>query len=113
SRCCSALCCSLEPRHTHPPPPSLHDALPIYLAPHAVEGEAERGERRVQGGDRIPVYPARDAQTEEETGRVGPAQILHAQAELHRSEEHTSELQSREKLVCRLLLEKKHALNET
>src|SRR5690606_40507860 len=25
-----------------------------------------------------------------------------------RSEEHTSELQSREKLVCRLLLEKKH-----
>src|SRR5690606_41667475 len=26
----------------------------------------------------------------------------------HRSEEHTSELQSREKLVCRLLLEKKN-----
>src|SRR5690606_16698749 len=28
--------------------------------------------------------------------------------ELHRSEEHTSELQSRENLVCRLLLEKKN-----
>src|SRR3712207_8918747 len=28
-------------------------------------------------------------------------------AELHRSEEHTSELQSRQYLVCRLLLEKK------
>src|SRR5690606_40768475 len=28
-------------------------------------------------------------------------------APVHRSEEHTSELQSREKLVCRLLLEKK------
>src|SRR3712207_8779867 len=27
---------------------------------------------------------------------------------LHRSEEHTSELQSRQYLVCRLLLEKKH-----
>src|SRR3712207_8039868 len=27
----------------------------------------------------------------------------------HRSEEHTSELQSRQYLVCRLLLEKKHA----
>src|SRR5690606_41293067 len=26
----------------------------------------------------------------------------------HRSEEHTSELQSRENLVCRLLIEKKH-----
>src|SRR5690606_41992603 len=30
-----------------------------------------------------------------------------AQAEYRRSEEHTSELQSRENLVCRLLLEKK------
>src|SRR5690606_17232662 len=32
---------------------------------------------------------------------VGPARV-------HRSEEHTSELQSRENLVCRLLLEKKN-----
>src|SRR5690606_41830762 len=31
---------------------------------------------------------------------------LEAQDLAHRSEEHTSELQSREKLVCRLLLEK-------
>src|SRR5690606_41667957 len=31
----------------------------------------------------------------------------HPARQLHRSEEHTSELQSREKLVCRLLLEKK------
>src|SRR5436309_13988717 len=30
---------------------------------------------------------------------------------LHRSEEHTSELQSRENLVCRLLLEKKKKKN--
>src|SRR5947209_15213023 len=33
------------------------------------------------------------------------ARLLHQ--ELHRSEEHTSELQSRQYLVCRLLLEKK------
>src|SRR6266511_5626484 len=33
--------------------------------------------------------------------------FLSAGARLERSEEHTSELQSREKLVCRLLLEKK------
>src|SRR5207302_6821196 len=33
-------------------------------------------------------------------------------ASLNRSEEHTSELQSREKLVCRLLLEKKK-INDT
>src|SRR5690606_39872802 len=31
----------------------------------------------------------------------------------HRSEEHTSELQSRENLVCRLLLEKKNKTNQT
>src|SRR6266511_2142302 len=42
----------------------------------------------------IDVHPKR------ETGLV-------ANAELTRSEEHTSELQSRENLVCRLLLEKK------
>src|SRR2546427_7128404 len=34
-----------------------------------------------------------------------------AQRALTRSEEHTSELQSQSKLVCRLLLEKKTALN--
>src|SRR5436309_4605235 len=33
--------------------------------------------------------------------------------DLARSEEHTSELQSREKLVCRLLLEKKKRRNPT
>src|SRR2546427_3165814 len=34
--------------------------------------------------------------------------VLHVQAaRLHRSEEHTSELQSQSNLVCRLLLEKK------
>src|SRR3712207_6852618 len=33
--------------------------------------------------------------------------------EKHRSEEHTSELQSRQYLVCRLLLEKKHTTAPT
>src|SRR5690606_39366315 len=33
--------------------------------------------------------------------------VAEAVERLHRSEEHTSELQSRENLVCRLLLEKK------
>src|SRR3712207_8561125 len=35
-----------------------------------------------------------------------------ADATLHRSEEHTSELQSRQYLVCRLLLEKKKINDE-
>src|SRR3712207_8006984 len=34
--------------------------------------------------------------------------IQHVKAQKSRSEEHTSELQSRQYLVCRLLLEKKH-----
>src|SRR5690349_22717195 len=33
--------------------------------------------------------------------------VLDSQSDRHRSEEHTSELQSRRDLVCRLLLEKK------
>src|SRR5690606_41038482 len=38
----------------------------------------------------------------------GSARPIRGGAELNRSEEHTSELQSREKLVCQLLLEKKN-----
>src|SRR2546422_5377453 len=40
----------------------------------------------------------------------GPAPV-HAEVEAARSEEHTSELQSRLHLVCRLLLEKKKKKN--
>src|SRR2546429_5088264 len=36
---------------------------------------------------------------------------LEGESDFHRSEEHTSELQSRLHLVCRLLLEKKHRYN--
>src|SRR5262249_57935895 len=40
--------------------------------------------------------------------RAGDAALRHSQADFeHRSEEHTSELQSLTNLVCRLLLEKK------
>src|SRR2546429_734282 len=46
--------------------------------------------------------------------RVGCAQLRRPEPRGHRqtrSEEHTSELQSRLHLVCRLLLEKKHVLS--
>src|SRR5690606_41869886 len=70
---------------------SLHDALPISPGAAAHPGPAAR--RR-----RLAV-------------RRAPPRRYRAQAQrglgLHRSEEHTSELQSRENLVCRLLLEKK------
>src|SRR5690606_39474379 len=91
-------------------PLSLHDALPIFPERSReislVEGDrslfsvlqgamsvaSAGGEDRAPAGDEV-VGPLTDAD---------PA----GQKE-KRSEEHTSELQSREKLVCRLLLEKK------
>src|SRR5436309_11899918 len=73
---------------------SLHDALPIWS-------------RSLENDDRRP-----EADVLEEPLRVGDlhpdAAVRHAEWLFeHRSEEHTSELQSRENLVCRLLLEKK------
>src|SRR3712207_8348024 len=44
----------------------------------------------------------------EEEGRLLGVEIGQLGLELDRSEEHTSELQSRQYLVCRLLLEKKN-----
>src|SRR5690606_39712498 len=46
---------------------------------------------------------------EEQNGAAGDGEIEHRRGIVgdERSEEHTSELQSRENLVCRLLLEKK------
>src|SRR5204862_7836609 len=41
-------------------------------------------------------------------GRGAPAPRVRGEQVRHRSEEHTSELQSRRDLVCRLLLEKKN-----
>src|SRR5690606_41903563 len=65
---------------------SLHDALPICFRTSA---------RRQDGSacDEPLTHQRRDV-------------LAHGRAR-HRSEEHTSELQSRENLVCRLLLEKK------
>src|SRR3712207_6944678 len=79
---------------------SLHDALPIS---------------RARGGARA-VRALHGRRRRARTGRAAAARGLRRRArERHRrpadggarSEEHTSELQSRQYLVCRLLLEKK------
>src|SRR3712207_7202484 len=72
---------------------SLHDALPI-------SGRAG-GRRRVRAAG--PAVPARPPGAD--GGGLRRLRAAHAGA--IRSEEHTSELQSRQYLVCRLLLEKK------
>src|SRR5690349_23439192 len=68
---------------------SLHDALPIGVAPRAF------------------AYTALGGSLDD----LGSPEAIVAIAA--RSEEHTSELQSRRDLVCRLLLEKKKQLHHT
>src|SRR5436309_9413168 len=65
--------------------------------------------------DALPILTGRIADVYEKTGSSGTLDFVVLETEARdaveraarRSEEHTSELQSREKLVCRLLLEKK------
>src|SRR5690606_42015723 len=84
---------------------SLHDALPILFR-RVVESVTPSS-----GNDRVQLPP---------TSSATPAQLAlrrqHAMGRpaksAARSEEHTSELQSRENIVCRLLLEKKKKYHE-
>src|SRR5690606_41843020 len=92
-------------------PLSLHDALPIYLL----------GTLRARYPGQYRFHTTLDAhlqrQASEEvaqhaglllrTGIGNAAAVIVDNRSFERSEEHTSELQSRENLVCRLLLEKK------
>src|SRR2546422_5292183 len=71
---------------------SLHDALPIYWAPEPAVSSLLR-----QGQWPSSLVPWRSYASPNRINRCKPS----------RSEEHTSELQSRLHLVCRLLLEKK------
>src|SRR3712207_8988521 len=76
---------------------SLHDALPIFAQLLLHVAQVKQGDK----GAGIGVLGFE--------GVVGQHdQVLEAaDLQLFRSEEHTSELQSRQYLVCRLLLEKK------
>src|SRR3712207_7208140 len=85
---------------------SLHDALPIWSSccspgrstAHLRRDPAHPGPRRRGRPSSCPPDRRRRSH------RRGPALT-------RRSEEHTSELQSRQYLVCRLLLEKKNTIN--
>src|SRR5207249_12188056 len=97
----SATCTTAAPPQTYSL--SLHDALPISAAWELLWDAREAYSR------------AKEAQTKAMTNAPGEAQLARAFESLLaaegsdwcRSEEHTSELQSRFDLVCRLLLEKK------
>src|SRR3712207_7704686 len=77
-----------------PPRSTLFPYTTLFRSqPHADLRRGQAGARRVEHG----VGQVRDEL----------AQLLVEVDDLGRSEEHTSELQSRQYLVCRLLLEKK------
>src|SRR3712207_8181049 len=76
---------------------SLHDALPISRARAAHLGRPGRRRARRFADHRPHAHRA----------AVPQLWLGHGRLQGHRSEEHTSELQSRQYLVCRLLLEKK------
>src|SRR5438874_6217683 len=97
-----------------PPGPTLFPYTTLFRSPGrgagpgaALRRPAPAAAPRWRGARRLsaPGQPAaRPALAERPGGGAGP--VVHAA--LHaRSEEHTSELQSRRDLVCRLLLEKK------
>src|SRR5690606_41817592 len=79
---------------------SLHDALPISVI---IEGGRQTLDLFIQAGlwDEARIFRS---DIEWKVGLRAP-EFRHS---ANRSEEHTSELQSRENLVCRLLLEKKN-----
>src|SRR5690606_41928092 len=96
---------------TAPPRPPLLPYTTLFRSPHprrpcgargGVRGRARaRGRRRGRGGPRLGRGGDREiAAGGDRGGRSAGARVPGS-----RSEEHTSELQSRENVVCRLLLE--------
>src|SRR5690606_41550835 len=99
----SSLCFSITPAITDSYPLSLHDALPISFAiqwGYYVLFEA-LWDGQTPGKRRLGIRVVQD-------GGYSVSLAASAVRNIARSEEHTSELQSRENLVCRLLLEKKN-----
>src|SRR5207247_4098480 len=97
---CPSLCTGPAPPKVYPL--SLHDALPISTFVRVASVDAAVGAPvappPAAGELRIAGVPASRATAVARVREVAAAA---------RSEEHTSELQSRVDLVCRLLLEKK------
>src|SRR3712207_8585695 len=85
-----------------PPRSTLFPYTTLFRSEERGEAEGEQGrrvaevEKAARCGEQGNEYEVANAEAETQGG-----------AERRRSEEHTSELQSRQYLVCRLLLEKK------
>src|SRR5690606_41576806 len=96
-------CCRYRPRSATSHGPGQHRDLPSFPTRRSSDLQIDVFWAKQGGQDPVELmkkYPQRIT-------------MLHLKDRQHgtpdtRSEEHTSELQSREKLVCRLLLEKKN-----
>src|SRR5690606_40274962 len=101
-----------DTRTTTPSTPSLHDALPILIARSAPQPSRARPTADASANSiTAALYSASQVPRDSPPPAMPRASTQPwprlASRRSRRSEEHTSELQSRENLVCRLLLEKK------
>src|SRR5207302_11486613 len=92
-------CCCTTPASSEIYTLSLHDALPICGGAH---DEDDVWPSTHASCSSVADFHAKNAQNSRLT-----MSTMTTRSRFTRSEEHTSELQSRENLVCRLLLEKK------
>src|SRR3712207_7451959 len=90
---------------------SLHDALPISEAPYNLPNHRPRRASGPPRGAGTPPLRARDLSREPRRRSGRALRSRPCGAHPRRSEEHTSELQSRQYLVCRLLLEKRISMS--
>src|SRR5690606_41960415 len=88
----------------HPASSSLHDALPISTYARASATSCRSPTLNPSPRSPTCVYMPSERLS---TQSARPSSAKASSRSASRSEEHTSELQSRENLVCRLLLEKK------
>src|SRR3712207_7075155 len=95
-----------------PPRSTLFPYTTLFrsLQRRALDRREERATARRARG--LAVEPERHADDDRAAARDDDAALARAPDGLERSEEHTSELQSRQYLVCRLLLEKKKIRHE-
>src|SRR3712207_7054154 len=87
-----------------PPRSTLFPYPPLFRS-HLLVGGADQSRRPSRGAGQLLEAPDDLVARAAAAPLIGPAPA--AQQHPTRSEEHTSELQSRQYLVCRLLLEKK------
>src|SRR3712207_7944776 len=86
-----------------PPRSTLFPYTTLFRSRHQAAGHLP--------GRAGPVAPAHQVPDDLRRGRASPEQLPPGPSRTGRSEEHTSELQSRQYLVCRLLLEKKKKIS--